>query len=37
MSGEMVILVDTDERGNAVLDAATFGEQEADVSFVPLW
>lgn len=31
--GEMVLLVDSDGGGNAILDAVTFGEQEADVSF----
>jgi hypothetical protein len=32
-SGEMILLVDTDERGNAILDSVIFGEQEADISF----
>lgn len=32
-SGEAVLLVDTDERGNVILDSVTFGEQQADVSF----
>ena len=31
--GETLLLVDTDARGNAVLDAVTFGPQEADVAF----
>ncbi len=31
--GEMVMLVDTDARGNQVLDSITFGEQEMDVAF----
>ena len=32
-SGETVMLVDTDARGNQVLDAITFGEQEKDSAF----
>ena len=32
-SGETVMLVDTDARGNQVLDTITFGEQEEDTSF----
>lgn len=32
-SGETVLLVDTDARGNQVLDAITFGEQEKDSAF----
>ncbi len=31
--GETVMLVDTDARGNVVLDQVTFGEQETDVAF----
>ena len=31
--GESVMLVDTDELGNALLDSVVFGKQEADVSF----
>ena len=31
--GETVMLVDTDARGNQVLDSITFGEQETDVAF----
>ena len=31
--GETVMLVDTDARGNTVLDSVTFGEQETDVAF----
>jgi len=31
-SGETVLLVDTDERGNALLDSVVFGEQKADVA-----
>ena len=30
--GETVMLVDTDARGNQVLDSVTFGEQETDVA-----
>jgi hypothetical protein len=32
-SGEVVLLVDTDERGNELLDSMAFPAQEADVSF----
>ena len=32
-NGETVMLVDTDARGNMVLDQVTFGEQETDVAF----
>ena len=32
-SGEGIYLVDTDERGNAILDAVLFGEQQTDVSY----
>ncbi len=32
-SGETVMLVDTDARGNQVLDSVTFGEQETDVAY----
>ena len=32
-SGEMVMLVDTDANGNAVLDSVAFEEQETDVAF----
>lgn len=32
-SGEKILLIDTDEKLNAVLDSVTYGEQEADVSF----
>jgi hypothetical protein len=28
--GEAVMLIDSDERGNALLDSVTFGEQETD-------
>lgn len=31
--GETVMLVDTDARGNQVLDSVTFGEQETDVAY----
>ena len=31
--GETVMLVDTDARGNQVLDSITFGEQQEDVAF----
>ena len=31
--GEMVMLVDTDARGNQVLDSVTFGEQATDVAY----
>ena len=31
-SGETVLLLDTDERGNALLDSVSFGEQKADVA-----
>ena len=32
-NGETIMLVDTDTRGNTVLDSVTFGEQETDVAF----
>lgn len=32
-NGETVMLVDTDARGNKVLDSVTFGEQETDIAF----
>jgi hypothetical protein len=32
-NGETAMLVDTDARGNTVLDSVTFGEQETDVAF----
>lgn len=32
-NGEMALLVDTDARGNQVLDSVTFGEQETDVAY----
>ncbi|RKU06738.1 hypothetical protein C6501_18400 [Candidatus Poribacteria bacterium] len=32
-NGETVMLVDTDARGNQILDSITFEEQETDVSF----
>ena len=32
-SGETVLLLDADERGNALLDSVTFGEQQADVAW----
>ncbi len=32
-SGEQVLLIDTDARLNVVLDAVTFGTQDADRSF----
>ncbi|HIE30495.1 TPA: lamin tail domain-containing protein [Candidatus Poribacteria bacterium] len=33
INGEMVILVDKDERGNKILDSVEFGKQEADVAY----
>lgn len=32
-SGESVMLVDTDKRGNVILDSVTFGTQNTDVSY----
>jgi hypothetical protein len=32
-NGETILLFDTDERGNALLDSVTFGNQTADLSF----
>jgi len=32
-SGETVILIDADQRGNALLDSVTFGEQKPDAAF----
>ncbi|MBC8235927.1 hypothetical protein H8E77_40800 [bacterium] len=32
-NGEIVMLIDKDERGNKVLDSIEFGRQEADVAY----
>ena len=31
--GEMLLLVDVDERNNEILDQVTFGEQQTDVAY----